>query len=112
MESPQPLISALQRIDSNHNGAALTPEDEQIAKEIGQLYRKRGRLFVLSDIADSIGQTLEAIIVSRDIPSHPSTKDRIANLQLYARSTAWYAPLVRLMGMEKAFGILKLDQKP
>eukprot|EP01036_Dinobryon_divergens_P028251 gene28251-37167_t len=112
MGSPQPLISALKKIDSNYRGNAATPEEEQMTKEISQLYGKRGRWFILSDIADSIEQTLDVINAAEDIPTHPLTKDRIASLQLYARSNAWYAPVVRLMGMEKAFGIPKLNPKP
>ena len=109
MGSPEPLISALQKIDKDC--MKCTPDEAQTVKEISQLYGRRGMKLLLQDIGDSVWESLRVINSMHDIPTHPLTRHRILNLKLYAqsrsRSDKWYAPIVKLLGLESAFGIPK-----
>eukprot|EP01036_Dinobryon_divergens_P028252 gene28252-37168_t len=102
MGSPQPLISALKKIESKFNSDAAIHEEEKLKwKESKQRRSLRQKL----------SHSWREFWLSPDrIPNeHALIKDRILKLQRYARSIAWYAPAVKLLGMEEAFGFPKTE---
>jgi len=104
MGSPKPLISALKKLESNIPSDISSDEKQRVA-EIQQLYHKSS---FLQDISDCFKEVYRKFTRVEEVSTHPLTVDRIFNMQLYARSNSWYAPIVRFFGIEEVFQIPKL----
>eukprot|EP01036_Dinobryon_divergens_P028254 gene28254-37170_t len=97
MGSSQPLISALEKMDIPFKASirdTTTAQDQQ-------LYRKHKHSF-LQDVLDRKDESSRVQKLAEQIAAHQLIRDRIFNLENYARSNAWYTPVVRLLGMEEA----------
>lgn len=104
MGSPQPLISALKKIESKFNSDAANQEEEKLKWKESKQRRS---------LRQKISHSWREFWRSPDqIPNEQALiKDRILKLQRYARSIAWYAPAVKLLGMEETFGFPKTESE-
>ena len=93
MGSSQPLISALEKMKASIRDTT-TAQDQQ-------LYRKHKHSF-LQDVLDRKDESSRVQKLAEQIAAHQLIRDRIFNLENYARSNAWYTPVVRFLGMEEA----------
>ena len=82
LQSPYPLISALKKLDLLNGQCDKLSEDEKRRRdEIVHVYEKRP---LFDDLKDCVGEILSIFHKLSNVDTHPSTEDRISNLEAYA----------------------------
>ena len=84
MQSPRPLISALKKLD-RLNGHS---DEERIFQEFDKVYENHSLIDDFKECIGDIQRICEKIANVAD--KHPSTKDRILNLEAYASKYMWW----------------------